>query len=682
MSTPRAARGPRWKGILSRPALWIITAALAVLALLHYSTAQARLLPHPIDTLLSRHAVERIAFVLPVAGAAYAFGPSGGVITLIAAIVTMLPRALWLSPYPADAVAETIVAGAVGTLTIWMISSLQRQRALRHRAAERLNAIHAVATIVTGSLELEQILTGALDKVLEVTDLEVGLIFFLDQEAEELVMAAYRGIAPESAAGVDRLQLGEGFCGRVAQSGELMMVADSAHDPRLTRLAVRQEGLRSQLIVPLKSKGTVQGVLAVATRSPRVFHPQDLELIQAIGNQIGVAIENAQLHRDVARQLEIQRRLNEVAQQITSELELERILPKVLQIAEELLGADAGVIALHDDQARHIRYPYIHNLPQHISQVTVADDEGLAGQVLSTALPAIVDDYRTHPAAIPAFVQAGLTSVVAVPILSGSRVFGMLAVGSLGERWVFTAKDADILAVVGRQAGIAIENAYLYESMRFYARQITQAQEAERKRIAREAHDETVQLLVALSRRLDALSPCEEMSPETFKERVEQLRSITTDALHSVRRFSRDLRPPVLDDLGFLPAVKGLLADLEKEGLDTELTVSGTTRRMSPEEELTLFRIVQEALNNVRRHAAASRVTVEAEFLAARVRVTVRDDGKGFVAPKRPGDLVTSGRLGLIGMHERARILGGTLSIRSQPGEGTTVVVDVPVQPA
>jgi signal transduction histidine kinase len=125
-----------------------------------------------------------------------------------------------------------------------------------------------------------------------------------------------------------------------------------------------------------------------------------------------------------------------------------------------------------------------------------------------------------------------------------------------------------------------------------------------------------------------------------------------------------------------------LIADLKDEGIEIELRVNGEVRRISPDEELTLFRIVQEALNNVRRHAEATRGAVEISFQPRRVKVLVEDNGKGFVAPDQPVDLAASGKLGLIGMHERARILGGTLSLQSRPGEGTRVVAEVPVQPA
>jgi len=674
----------RWGKTVTSYPFWIIVAMLAATTLLHYFTPQARLLPPPVNAFLSRHAVERIMFILPVAGATLAFGQGGGLVTLALVVLIMLPRALWISLYPADALVETAATAAVGYLVTWMIETQAREKTLRQKTVSQLRAINAVTAIVTGSLELEQILSDALDKVLEVMGLEVGLIFFLDQQTQELILAAYRGVSRESAADLDRLRLGEGFCGRVAQSGELMLVPDSSQDPRLTRLAVQREGLRAQIIVPLKSKGKVQGVLAVSTRRSRQFLPEELDLVTAIGNQIGVAIENAQLHRDVARRLRVQQRLNKVAEQITPELELDKILPKVLQIAEELTGADGGGIALLDREEESIHYPYLHNLPHELADVSIPKGKGVAGEVLTTGRPAIIENYQTYPGAIPAFAEEGLVSVVAVPIVSGDRSFGTLTLVSLNQAKRFSDRDVAILAGMGRQTGIAIENARLYENLRFYIQRITRTQENERKRIARDLHDETIQMLIVLSRRLEALTTLPEQLPEVAMRRLESLQKLIGNTLGGVRRFVQDLRPPTLDHLGLVAALEGLTGDVvEKDEIEAELKVTGKVRRLVPEEaELVLFRIAQEAMSNVRRHARASRVMVQVEFCPDKVRMIISDDGCGFNAPERIGDLVSSNKLGLIGMYERARTLGGTLMIQSERGQGTAIIVDVPVQPA
>ena len=506
---------PGWKKTLASRSFWIVATVFTATALLHYF--RSYLLPAPANVFLSRHAVDRILFLLPITAATYAFGLRGGLITLSAVVAAMLPRAIWISASPADALVETAAVAAVGYFIIRIIDAQTRERTLR-------------------------------------------------QEAD-------------------------------------------------------------------------------------------------------------------ARQLQIQQRLNDVAEQITSELELERVLTKVIQIAEELTGADGGGIALFDQESESVRYPHLHNLPQELADVSFSREEGVAGEVMRTGQPVNVDDYQTYPSAIAPFVEVGLTSAVGVPIVSGDRTFGALTLVSTDRAKRFSTGDIAILTGIGRQTGIAIENARLYDRMRFYARQITRAQEDERKRIARELHDETVQMLIALSRRLEGLTVLPDPLPEAALERLEALQALIATTLKGVRRFIQDLRPSTLDHLGLVATIEGLTDDLTEDGIETEISVTGEAQRLAPEEELVLFRIAQEALSNVRRHSKASHALVQVRFLQDRVQLTIEDNGQGFNAPTRMDNLVSTGKLGLIGMHERARMLGGTLTVQSDPGEGTTILVDVPIQP-
>jgi signal transduction histidine kinase len=165
---------------------------------------------------------------------------------------------------------------------------------------------------------------------------------------------------------------------------------------------------------------------------------------------------------------------------------------------------------------------------------------------------------------------------------------------------------------------------------------------------------------------------------EVGPEELERLQQRIEEILQGVRRFSRDLRPSVLDDLGLLPAIEGLLADVRDQAVSAELTILGEKRRLSQDAELGLFRIVQEALSNVMRHAGASWVVVRVEFSDSSVRVDVRDDGQGFELLASPGDFATIGRFGLLGIEERTQLMRGHFQVRSAPGQGTMVRVDVP----
>ncbi len=217
----------------------------------------------------------------------------------------------------------------------------------------------------------------------------------------------------------------------------------------------------------------------------------------------------------------------------------------------------------------------------------------------------------------------------------------------------------------------------LQENLHYYLQEVTRAQEEERKRISRELHDDTIQSLVVLSRQLDALAGERDL-PEGVRQRVEGLWEQTSAVMQGVRRLSQDLRPASLDRLGLMPALEWLAADVTRySGIQTELNVLGTERRLPEEVELVLFRIVQEALRNVWRHSEATRAEVKVEFGEKRIAITVSDNGRGFELPKAMGDLARAGKLGLAGMEERARLLGGTLSAESVPGGGTRIKVEL-----
>ncbi len=227
---------------------------------------------------------------------------------------------------------------------------------------------------------------------------------------------------------------------------------------------------------------------------------------------------------------------------------------------------------------------------------------------------------------------------------------------------------------------LAAQNERLYNSMRFYARQITRAQEDERQRIARDLHDETVQMLVVLSRRIEALASIPESLPREARERLKSIQELIAGTQQSLRGLIRNLRPPTLDHLGLVATVRGLSDELSKmAGIEIELQTTGEVRRLPTEIELALFRIAQEALNNVRRHSGASRAVVGLAFGPQTVRLTVEDDGRGFVVTDEGEGRVAAGQLGLAGMAERAETLGGTLSVRSTPGQGTTIAAEVPI---
>jgi signal transduction histidine kinase len=223
-----------------------------------------------------------------------------------------------------------------------------------------------------------------------------------------------------------------------------------------------------------------------------------------------------------------------------------------------------------------------------------------------------------------------------------------------------------------------------YQSgMHDYIAAITQGQEEERRRLARELHDDTAQALIALGQRVEMAQKLLTTEPERAAERLSRVRAMLTETVEGVRRFSRDLRPIYLEDLGFIPALEMLTREAEqRENLTIRLAIVGPVRRLPPDLELAAYRIVQEALNNTIQHAQASQVEVEARFEESNLILSVRDDGQGFEPPNLPDALARQGHFGLMGIQERTLLYGGQLTISSAPGEGTEIVVRLPFSAA
>jgi two-component system sensor histidine kinase DegS len=217
------------------------------------------------------------------------------------------------------------------------------------------------------------------------------------------------------------------------------------------------------------------------------------------------------------------------------------------------------------------------------------------------------------------------------------------------------------------------------ENVQAYIQQITRIQEEERKRIARDLHDEVSPEILVLIQKLDKLAAVKGLKMADLKMNIAGLRRQAVDALESLRRCAQGLRPRIIDDLGLGAALEWLAEGLEKDlNIDARVEITGIDGALSPETQIVLFRIAQEAANNIRKHAGASRATFRVAGGEDRIIMTVTDDGRGFEVPQRAEDMVSDGRLGLMGMYERACLLNGSLEIKSAPGRGTEVTVRLP----
>jgi two-component system sensor histidine kinase UhpB len=213
-------------------------------------------------------------------------------------------------------------------------------------------------------------------------------------------------------------------------------------------------------------------------------------------------------------------------------------------------------------------------------------------------------------------------------------------------------------------------------SLHDYIGAITRGQEDERQRLARELHDETLQTLIALHQRVQLVKM--KAKEDALQKSLAELETLTNSSIDELRRLTRALRPIYLDDFGLVTALGMLASESSMTGFTVNFSHTGIERRLDTAVELTLFRITQEALNNVIRHANATQTRVSLDFQPSAITLEVKDDGAGFTPPRSPAEFAPGGHYGLLGMHERSELIGGKLSIASDAG-GTSIQVIVKV---
>ena len=275
------------------------------------------------------------------------------------------------------------------------------------------------------------------------------------------------------------------------------------------------------------------------------------------------------------------------------------------------------------------------------------------------------------------------------PIVSKGDLIGILALGRKQSETPYSSEDVDLLMTMASAAAVAIENAMVLDALKKQQAQVrellaqtVQAQEDERKRISVELHDSVTQWLVGASYRIQA---CNALLPESDSKEargeLKEVESTLDKSLKELRRVMTGLHPPALAELGLVHAVRQLTGQLEAIGIACDFKATGTPVRLPPSEEITIFRIVQEALHNVRKHSEASKVVVSLQFHPDSILAKIRDNGKGFDLSQTLDRAILVGSLGLFGMKQRTETVGGTLEIKTKPGSGTTLTLRLPLSP-
>lgn len=373
--------------------------------------------------------------------------------------------------------------------------------------------------------------------------------------------------------------------------------------------------------------------------------------------------------------------LAELARGINASLDLDTVLQRVVEGARDLCGSERALIALREPREEGVVFRnQVGSQYRDRHPLRLDPSKGVAGQVLLTGRPFRTDDYTRDPRLSQDYldvVQAtGVSAVLAVPVQIGARVEGVLYVINRPSH-PFNDRDEDVLLRLADHAAIAINNAHLFaqvragrERLQALSRRLVAVQEDERRHIARELHDEVGQLLAGLKLSLEMNA-----APDMGGANLREAQAAVQELMQRVRDLSLDLRPAMLDDLGLLPA---LWWYLERYTARTQVQVTfkhtGLENRLPPEVETAVYRLVQEGLTNVARHAGVREAMVRLWADAEIVGLQIEDAGRGFEVGSMSRNGSTSG---LAGMYERANLLGGRLWVESSPGAGTQVTAEL-----
>ena len=478
-----------------------------------------------------------------------------------------------------------------------------------------------------------------------------------------------------------------GLIGRALEEQRACWSSDVLADASLKmnaerRHLVRSAGFRAALATPLRYRDRAIGVLILAFAEARRFSESDLALAQAFGDQAAVALGNARLYEEAGRRRQEAEFAVRIARTLNSSLDLDVVLQRVVEGARQLCRSDLALIALADPDsgAMVIRY-WVNSRYTGYGAIRLTPGMGLGGRVLATRRPLRTDNWAEDPRISKetlAVIQAeGIVSQLAVPIMSGDRVEGLLYVDNREPR-PFTDRDEAVLAGLADHAAVAIRNAQLFAAaqttgarLQGLSARLLQVQEAERRHLARELHDEVGQALTAV--RINLLMLKRGADPEAHATRIDDSLGIVEHILADVRQLSLDLRPSMLDDLGLAAALRWYVdAQAQRAGLSAAVTIDALDEEPAPDLAITCFRVAQEAVTNVVRHALARGIEIELRQRPGALELVVRDDGAGFDVSAARSRASRGGSLGLLGLEERVEMAGGHVTIGSSPS-GTEV---------
>ena len=554
-----------------------------------------------------------------------------------------------------------------------------------HRQRELAEGLVRSTVALNTSLELEQVLTSILEQIRRAVPFRGADIILVD--GNTLRVASYTGFEgfPSSQQAMERTYSMDDFplISQLHSSLLPVVIEDTQLSPEW-RIAPGMKWVRSYTAVPLVAEGEVIGIINLTSESPGFFNEQTVQQVMLFAPSAAVALRNAQLYKAELNARQTAETLSAAATALAQTLDLNQVLHTLMDFVNDIVPSDINGAGLLEGR-EHLTLRVANGFPNwsgpdHMMPIPLGNfPETLINQLIASRKPQLIADTQVDALSVGDPAIDKIRNWLIVPIIVREKVIGLVGLGKAEPRFFTLAHIRWVEALVS-QAAVAIQNAWLFEQVRAsserlqsLARKLVDIQEKERYYVARELHDEAGQALSSLIIGLGRL----EQNPDTtenLRARLQNLKQLAGSIMEDLHRLAMDLRPVSLDQLGLIAALEQHAHSMSTDTLTVEFKALGFDgQRISPNVETALYRIVQEALTNVVRHAHAHTVGILLERREDKVILFVEDDGIGFDTVKNK-----SSNLGLVGMRERAELLGGTLTVESLPGRGTSIKVEVP----
>ena len=538
----------------------------------------------------------------------------------------------------------------------------------------RLRALVEAGVAITAELSLDALLQRLVEAAAALTGARFAALGVIDRERSGLERFLTTGMDAETQEAIGDLPRGRGILGVLIRDAVALRLHDLAEDPRAVGFPPNHPPMQTFLGVPVRARGAVFGNLYLTEKEGgEDFTDEDEELVTLLASQAAVAIENARLYEAAtgwSKQLES---LNEVGNALATETDLDRLLDLIARRLCELLDARLVTVLLPSG-ADELRFAAVAGEGGgRILGSRITRTSSKSGRVLERGRSERVDSVLDDPDVDnEAMRLIGARSGLWVPLVVRGRAIGVLAAhDKLGPDLRFSDTDLRLAETFATRGALAVDLSERIASDSL--RRVVEAQELERRRLARELHDETGQALTSILLGLKALE--EKLDDEGSRAAAAELRELVVTTLQDVRRLAVELRPSALDDFGLVAALERLSASFtDQTGIEIDFETALGDERLPAEVETALYRIVQESLTNVVKHARARRVSILLARRNGAIKAVIEDDGQGFDPAASP-----SAGFGLVGMRERLALLGGRLEVESSGDTGTTIAAEVPV---